>query len=438
MKLQLKGLREKYYGRKKKKEREQLQTKAEPKKKGAPQGHPGWWREKPGHVDEVEIIRPCRCGVCGSSDLQETTIADEEHLQEDIVLPKRVVKKFLHKVLRCKKCHALARGGRGRDEMPHSYIGPRAKAWANHLRYEIGIPQHKIRMIFTELFDMPFVQASVAGFENQLRRRSENLYAQIKGAVINAPSRYVDETGWKEGGQRRQLWCLCTTKTVFFHIDESRGSKVIKILLGTSFTGVTVTDFYSAYNRLKGLQQKCHPHLLRIIKRKELLLGGEDKKADAFLEEMKILSLRVMELFKKRKSIKDYILQRADVVSLIRRRMAEPLEHKPLEKWRRQMGKHAHQLTTCLFHPKSDSNNNFVERMLRPSVIMRKITFGNRSPKGIKNHQVIMSMLQTFKLNGRMPADIFCQLLLDPAKISMDSISTASNRTTQRSPPLLK
>ena len=101
------------------------------------------------------------------------------------------------------------------------------------------------------------------------------------------------------------------------------------------------------------------------------------------------------------------------------------------------MGKHTKQLTTCLFHPKSDSNNNFVERMLRLSVIMRKITFGNRSPQGIKNHQVIMSMTQTCKLNNRLPADIFYQLLLDPAKISMDSISAASNRTTQRSPPLL-
>lgn len=437
LKLQLKELREKYYGRKKKKEREQLQTQAEPKKKGAPKGHPGWFRPKPNYIDEVEVISPCQCGVCGSDDLEETTIADEEHIQEDICLPKRVVKKFLRKVLRCKRCHSLVRGGRGKDELPNSYIGPKAKAWVNHLRYEIGIPQHKIRLIFTELFDMPFVQASVAGFENQLTRKSNKIYGEIKNAVISAPSRYADETGWKEDGQRRQLWCICTTQTAFFHIDQSRGSKVIQSLLGASCSGVTVTDFYSAYNGLAGLQQKCHPHLLRIIKRKELRFLGEDKKADTFLEEMKVLSLRVMELFRRRKSIKDYMIHRADVVSMIRRRLSEPLEHKPLDKWRKQMAKHAKQLTTCLFHPQSDSNNNFVERMLRLSVIMRKITFGNRSPKGIKNHQVIMSITQTCKLNGRLPADIFYQLLLDPAKISMNSISAASNEKNQRSPPLL-
>ena len=437
LKLQLKELRDKYFGRKKKQKKEECEAKKNPKKKGAPYGHPGWSRPKPDHIDEVEVIIPCRCGVCGSAELEETTIADEEHIQEDICLPKRMVKKFVRKVMRCKKCHSLVRGGRGKDEMPNSYIGPVAKAWANHLRYEIGIPQHKIRMVFTELFDMPMVQASVCGFENQLTIKSDKFYGEIKHAVINAPSRYADETGWKEDGQRRQLWCICTREAAFFHIDQSRGSKVIISLLGAS-RGVTVSDFYSAYNILKGPQQKCHPHLLRIIKRKELRFLGEDNEADAFLEEMKILSLRVMELFRRRKSIKDYMIQRADVVSMIRRRLAEPLEHKPLEKWRKQMGKYAKQLTTCLFHPISDSNNNFVERMLRLSVIMRKITFGNRSLKGIKNHQVIMSMTQTCKLNGQLPADIFYQLLLDPAKVSMSSVlATSSNKITPRPPPSL-
>jgi hypothetical protein len=436
LKLELQELRDKYYGRKIKKTQEETRTAAAPKKKGAPFGHPGWYRRKPDHIDEIEIITPTHCQHCGSADLESTGIEDEEHVQEDIVLPKRAVKKFLKKVLRCRKCQRLVRGGKGKDEMPKSYIGPRAKAWANHLRYEIGIPQNKIRMIFKNLLDMPFVQASMAGFENQLSGRSENLYGQIKNAVVTAPSRYADETGWKESGQGRQLWCVCTIQVAFFHIDESRGSKVIKSILGASFEGVMITDFYSAYNLIEGKHQKCIPHFLRIIKRKELLFGGEDKRADTFLEEMKLLSLRVMDLFRRRKSIRDYLIHRADVISLIRRRLADPLEHKSLEKWRKQIGKYVDDLTTCLFHPESDSNNNFVERMLRPSVIMRKITFGNRSPKGANNHQVIMSLLQTIKLNHQLPANIFHQLLVNPAGVCLDRIITDRSEKTTRDPPL--
>ena len=113
LKLQLKELRDKYFGRKKKQQKEEFEAEKNPKKKGAPKGHPGWYRKKPDHIDEVEVLLPCCCGVCGSSDLEETTIVDEEHIQEDICLPKRVVKKFVRKVMRCKKCYSLVRGGRG-------------------------------------------------------------------------------------------------------------------------------------------------------------------------------------------------------------------------------------------------------------------------------------------------------------------------------------
>ncbi len=42
-----------------------------------------------------------------------------------------------------------------------------------------------------------------------------------------------------------------------------------------------------------------------------------------------------------------------------------------------------------------ESTNNRTERQLRPNVIMRKITFGNRSASGALNQAVIMSIIQT-------------------------------------------
>lgn len=44
-----------------------------------------------------------------------------------------------------------------------------------------------------------------------------------------------------------------------------------------------------------------------------------------------------------------------------------------------------------------ESHNNAAERGLRPSVVMRKITGGNRSHKGAKSHEVIMSVMETWK-----------------------------------------
>ncbi len=38
------------------------------------------------------------------------------------------------------------------------------------------------------------------------------------------------------------------------------------------------------------------------------------------------------------------------------------------------------------------------ERQIRPNVLLRKIVFGNRSEKGILNHNCLMSILQTAHL----------------------------------------
>ena len=59
-----------------------------------------------------------------------------------------------------------------------------------------------------------------------------------------------------------------------------------------------------------------------------------------------------------------------------------------------------------------DYHNNHAEQQIRPDVIFRKITYGNRSYNGAENHSVIMSILQTVKLNGIDPIGAIEKILL--------------------------
>jgi len=75
------------------------------KKRGAPKGHPGWYRRKPDHIDETIIVpAPDKCPNCSCDALipiEET----KNHLQEDIVLqPKTRVTNFKHQQAFCPKC----------------------------------------------------------------------------------------------------------------------------------------------------------------------------------------------------------------------------------------------------------------------------------------------------------------------------------------------
>ena len=67
-----------------------------------------------------------------------------------------------------------------------------------------------------------------------------------------------------------------------------------------------------------------------------------------------------------------------------------------------------------LDHPGIEPTNNRAERALRASIIMRKITFGNRSALGASNQAVMMSIIQTGVLNGIEPLDISLSLSVKP------------------------
>ena len=46
-------------------------------------------------------------------------------------------------------------------------------------------------------------------------------------------------------------------------------------------------------------------------------------------------------------------------------------------------------------------NNNLAERMIRPNVIYRNRSFGNRSDRGAEAHGTLMSLMQTLRLQGK-------------------------------------
>ncbi len=59
------------------------------------------------------------------------------------------------------------------------------------------------------------------------------------------------------------------------------------------------------------------------------------------------------------------------------------------------------------------------------NVILRKITNGNRSLSGVRNHNIIMSILKTALLNGLNPFDAMKEILVDPGKSRIDALIRA-------------
>jgi len=63
--------------------------------------------------------------------------------------------------------------------------------------------------------------------------------------------------------------------------------------------------------------------------------------------------------------------------------------------------KHRDHLFTFLYRKEVEPTNNAAERALRPAVIARKLSAGNRSPTGAETHSILASLAQTARQNGR-------------------------------------
>jgi len=83
-----------------------------------------------------------------------------------------------------------------------------------------------------------------------------------------------------------------------------------------------------------------------------------------------------------------------------------------LKRFAKRLERHKNEILKFLYVKDIDHHNNHAEQQIRPDVIFRKITFGNRSIAGAGNHSVLMTILQTAKLNNMDPIATLEKILL--------------------------
>ena len=98
------------------------------------------------------------------------------------------------------------------------------------------------------------------------------------------PWAHLDETSWRQGAKRAWLWVAVTSLVTVFLVRMSRGGQVARELLGEQFSGILVTDRYSAYNWYPvRWRQVCWAHLLRDFEAMRGRGGRSEEIGDALL-----------------------------------------------------------------------------------------------------------------------------------------------------------
>lgn len=363
--------------------------------------HPGAFRpEPPPDTACIEHdVHPAACQHCGSGDLKPTG-QFEDHLVADIPEPKLEWHRFRRHVSICGDCGKTCQG-RGDLELPGAHIGPRARLLTCYGRAHLGISLGKTRDLLHDFFGLTVSRAGLLGHLRWGGTLFEPVVEELLRKLRNSPVVQADETGWRINGKTAWVWCFRDPSLALFLIDRHRNREVIVSVLGESFAGTLVSDFYAAYNGLKCPKQRCLVHLLReLAKLREEIPASSVR---AFIQPLITLFQDAIQLGKDRQQLTpaafdeahQKILDRFDDLLLgCRSRHPECLRI-----WKR-LFKHSSELFTFLDNPQVPADNNGSERDIRSLAAARNDGGVHRTEWSATAFARIKSVIATSLKNG--------------------------------------
>ena len=373
--------------------------KRRPAKPGQKLGHIGMTRSRPDHIDRVVEQTLSKCPDCCSvlSASQEVIT----HTQEDLIPARVEVTLFKRHRYFCRHCNKMVTAPYAPDEIPEGHIGPTALIHMAILKYHHALPGNKIAELFKELAQFQISEGAIGQALQRLAKWLQVEVREILAAIHKSPQIHIDETGWKVNGKGHWLWAFVNERLTYYKIDPSRSAKVPKQIIPTDYGGIIISDFYGAYNKLPGKKQKCLVHLMREMKKAREKNDSEE--FIAYYKELRRILQDAMRLSEKREEMpKENFLSR---VAKIKKRLlawsVRNYEDKYLRRLSDRFLRYWFDLVTFLEESGVSFNNNLCERQIRHNVIIRNRSFQNRSPKGAQAHEVLMSLLQTLRLQGQ-------------------------------------
>jgi transposase len=170
--------------------------------------------------------------------------------------------------------------------IPSGTYGPRVHATVALCRGSYRLSKRTTQQVRADLFGVPMRVGSISQSEQTTTEVSAEPVQEARDAIEAQRVAHLDETSWREGGKRAWLWVAVTSLVTVFLIRMSRGGQVARALLGESFSGILVTERYSAYNWYPvRWRQLCWAHLLRDFEALRGRGGVSEAIGDALLEQ---------------------------------------------------------------------------------------------------------------------------------------------------------
>jgi transposase len=379
------------------------QPKAHPRRPGRQPGHAASHRPVPPKVDCIQDVPlpASRCPDCGGP-VEELEV--QSQYQTDIPPVQPVTTRFDIHIGQCVECGRRVQG-RHPDQTSDALgaaavqVGPNALALACEMKHRLGLSYGKLHTFFTSVFDFPISRATFVRADRRLARLFAPTYEALILSIRGARAVYGDETGWKIGGHNAWLWVFTEAEITIYAIDPTRAHEVIERILGADFQGVLGCDCFAAYDAVDYRQQKCTAHLLRTASELE---ADKTRGAVRFPRAVQRLLRAALRLKERQPSLSPhgFAVARGRLEKALDRLLAGTFTDPDNARFANRLRKHRHQLFVFLYEEGVAGTNNAAERAIRPAVIARKLSGGNRTAAGAQTHSILASILQTCRQKG--------------------------------------
>ena len=308
---------------------------------------------------------------------------------------------------------------------PNNTNGPRRQALIGYMKGALHASYSGLADFCGEVLDIDIARSHLCNTIARVNNALAGPYEELAEHVPTERVLNIDESGWKDKGLKYWIWVFSASAISFFWIAKSRGSKVLEEILGKTYNGTIVSDFFSAYVKYANrLQQFCLAHLIRDIKFLTTLPGEADQRFGRLLL---IEFKRLFHFWHLRQKIPKDRFDR--IMFRIRDRvlgLAEPCALGERSKSRtlaRRLVKHGDAIFRFLFDPAVSPTNNAAERGIRAAVIDRRITQGPPEADSLMGRQWnarIWTVIGTCRKQSRsawrscLPAGRFCKTPCPP------------------------
>jgi transposase len=356
-------------------------------------------------TEPIHHYWPETCAACQHYLPQVAAADDPEPLWHQVVeLPEVPVQVTEHQAhgLTCPCCGQIT-WAKIPDAVRAHGCGPRLTAALSYLSGVMHASKRGIEEFVETVLHVPIALGTVSNLEQEMSAALAAAHAEAQQAVQEAPAKNVDETGWKQAGDKRWLWGAATALVVCFVITPTRGALGLAALLGKKIKGIISSDRWSVYGKLRlGQRQLCWAHLKRDFQKLVDRGGASVAYGEKGLAAVQILftewhlyrgggsrqQLR-SELEPLRQAVKDWLGDGASCADGSTATFCQNLLDAEPALW------------TFLYQDGVEPTNNHIERLLRPGVLWRKNAFGCHSAAGCRFVERIMTVTQTLRLQKR-------------------------------------